>query len=84
MLYLEPQNTKTALAKHKYEKEVQAGQAVGKVEDDKLTELRKIPEYVALEKRFFWLHTCSAIVNLISLCVTGIHLWYLSCNLVTV
>ena len=80
-MYLEPQTTKCTMNKHKYEKEVNAGLAVGKVEEDKLATLRKIPEYVNLEKRFFSLHTYSAIANLLSLAMQAVHLWYLSCHL---
>lgn len=69
------------MQKHKFEKEVNAGQEVGKVADDKLEELRKKPEYVVLEKKFVSLHTYSAIVNLLSLALQSIHLWYLSCSL---
>lgn len=81
LLYIEPQTTKCTMAKHKYEKEISAGQAIGKVEEDKVTQLRKIPEYVVLEKRFFSLHTYSAIANLVSLATTAGHLWHLSCKL---
>ena len=69
------------MKKHKFEREVSAGQAVGKVEEDKLVQLRKLPEYVVLEKRFFNLHTYSAIANLLSLAAQAIHLWHLSCHL---
>lgn len=78
LLYYEPQTTKVTMAKHKYEKEISAGQAIGKVEEDKLKELRKIPEYVALEKRFYALHAYSSIANLLSLAVHAVHLWHLS------
>ena len=81
LLYFEPQTTQCTMAKHKFEKEVSAGQAVGKVEDDKLQELRKNPQYVVLEKRFFSLHAYSAIANLLSLAVQAVHLWHLSCLL---
>ena len=81
LLYFEPQTTKCTMTRHKYEKEISAGQAIGKVEEDKLTQLRKIPEYVVLEKRFISLHTYSAIANLVSLATTAVHMWHLSCNL---
>ena len=81
LFYFEPQTTQCTMTKHKYEKEVSAGQAVGKVEDDKLEELRKNPQYVALEKRFYSLHAYSAIANLLSLASHAIHLWHLSCFL---
>ncbi len=69
------------MTKHKYEREVSAGQAIGKVEMDKLAELRKVPEYVVLEKRFIALHTYSAIANLLSLAAHAVHVWHLSCHL---
>ncbi len=84
MLYLEPQTTKCTMKKHVFEKEISAGQAIGKVEEDKLKELRKIPEYVVLEKKFFSLHTYSAIGNLLSLAMQGVHLWHLSCYLISI
>ena len=80
-VYFEPQTSACTMAKHRYEKEASAGQAVGKVEEDKLTQLRKIPEYVVLEKRFVSLHTYSAIANLLSLAAQAVHLWHLSCYL---
>lgn len=81
MLYFEPQTSKCTMAKHKIENTVSAGKAVGKVESDKLTVLREIPEYVVLEKRFIALHTYSAIANLLSLAMQAVHLWHLSCSL---
>ena len=81
MLYFEPQTSKSTMIKHKFEKEVCAGQAVGKLEEEKLKDLRKIKEYAVQEKRFIFLHTCSTIANLISLVVQTIHLWYLSFHL---
>ena len=81
MLYFEPQTTKCTMIKHKYEKEVSAGQSVGKVEEDKAEELRKIKEYAVLEKRFIFLHTCATVTNLVSLAMHMVHLWYLSCQL---
>lgn len=81
MLYFEPQTTKCAMTKHKHEREVSAGQTPGKVEEDKLQQLRKIPEYVVLEKRFVWLHTYSTVAGLLALGAQAIHLWHLSCCL---
>ena len=78
LLYFEPQTTKCTMTKHKYEREVSAGQAIGKVEEDKLEQLRKNPEYVVLEKRFGTLHAYSSIANLLSLAVHAVHLWHLS------
>ena len=81
LIYFEPQTTKTAFEKHKLEKEVHAGQAVGKVEEDKLVELRKNPAYVTLEKKFIRLHTYSTVSNLLALAAQAVHLWYVSCQL---
>lgn len=81
MLYFEPQTSACTMAKHKYEKEISAGQTVGKVEELKLVKLRKIPEYLQLEKRFVSLHTYAAIANLLSLAAQAVHLWHLSCCL---
>ena len=81
LLYLEPQTTKCSFAKHKLEKEINAGTAIGKVEQDKLTELRKNPQYVSLEDQFVRLHTYASIANLGALAAQAIHLWYLTCKL---
>lgn len=84
MMYFEPQTTKCTMIRHKYEREIDAGQSVGKVEKDKLAELRKIKEYANLEKRFIFLHTCSTLTNLFSLALHVVHMWYLAGNLLTV
>ena len=81
LLYFEPQTTRCTFQKHKFEKEVGAGQAIGKVEDDKARELRKNPEYVALENKFVRLHTYASIANLAALAAQAIHLWYLAGHL---
>ena len=84
LLYFEPQTTRCSFQKHKFENEIGAGQAIGKVEDDKIQELRKNPEYVALEKKFVSLHTYASIANLVALAGQAIHLWYLAGHLDTV
>ena len=81
MLYFEPQTSKCTMMRHKYEREASAGQSVGKVEADKLAELRKIKEYADLEKRFIFLHTCSTLTNLFSLALHVVHLWFLAGSL---
>ena len=81
LLYFEPQTTQCTFAKHKFEKEINAGQAIGKVEDNKAEQLRKNPEYRALESKFFWLHTYASIANLAALAAQAVHLWYLTCKL---
>ena len=65
-------------AKHKFEKEVSAGQTPGKIEDDKLKILNKNKEYFNLSKRFVRLHTFSTIANLLALCGQGVHLIYIA------
>jgi len=81
LIYLEPQTTKCTIAKHKFEKEINAGQTIGKLEQDKQTQLRKNPQYVALEKSFIWLHSYASVANLVALAAQTIHLWYLSCKI---
>ena len=84
LLYFNPQTTRCTLQKHKFEKEIGAGQAIGKVEEDKTKELRKNPEYAALEKKFVRLHSFAFIVNLAALTAQAIHLWYLAGHLDTI
>ena len=78
LLYFEPQTTKVSFKKHHYEKEHQAGEAIGKVEEEKLKALNQIPEYAALNKRFVWLHTLASIANLTALAAQALHLWHLA------
>ena len=80
-LYLTPANIDTMFEKHKLEKEEYAGEAIGKIEDDKATKLRQNHRYVVLEKKFSRLHGYSAIANLFALSVQAVHLWYLAGNL---
>lgn len=84
LLYFEPQTTRCTFQKHKFEKEIGAGQAIGKVEEDKSEELRKNPEYRDLEKRFVRLHTYASIANLVALAAQALHLWYLAGHLRTI
>ena len=84
LFYFEPQTTRCTFQKHKFEKEIQAGQAIGKVEEDKTTELRKNPEYCKLETRFVRLHTYASIANLLALAAQAVHLWYLAGHLDTI
>ena len=81
LLHLEPQTTMCTFAKHKFEKEINAGQAVGKLDQDKLTQLRKNPQYCALETRFIWLHSYASVANLVPLAAQAVHLWYLACKI---
>ena len=81
VVYITPSSTTTMFEKHKLEKEEHAGQAVGKIEDDKADKLRKNPRYVELEKKFMRLHTLASIANLLSLSAQAVHLWYLAGHL---
>ena len=81
VFYFNPATIKIMFQKHKFEKEVKAGQEPGKVEDDKVIELNKNPTYVALSKKFAILHTLSAIANLLSFCAQGVHLLYIASNM---
>ena len=80
-LYLTPTNIDTMFEKHKLEKEEHAGEAFGKIEDDKATKLRQNHRYVELEKKFSRLHGYSAIANLLALSAQAVHMWYLAGNL---
>ena len=83
VLYLTPQTVYLTFEKHKFEKEIQAGQAVGKLEDNKLEILNKKKEYVSLSKQFIFLHSLTSIANLVSLCAQGVHAIYLVGHLAT-
>lgn len=83
VIYISPSIVKTISEQHKIEKEEGAGQAVGKVEEEKLIVLKKNPKYVSLSKKFVRLHTFSAIANLLTFCAQGVHLVYLAANLVS-
>ena len=78
VLYFNQATVDVMFAKHKFEKEVHAGQTPGKIEDDKLETLNKNKEYVSLSKRFVRLHTFSTIANLLALCGQGVHLVYIA------
>lgn len=84
LLYLEPQTTKCTFAKHKFEKEINSGNAIGKLEKDKHEQLRKNPQYVALERKFIRIHSYASVANLVALAAQAVHLWYLTCKLNTI
>ncbi len=84
LLYFEPQTTRIMFEKHIFEKEEGAGQAPGKIEDEKLAVLNKIEKYVKLSKRFVWMHTGGSIANLLALSAQAIHLWHITGHLDTV
>lgn len=78
LLYCNQATVDIMFAKHKFEKEINAGTTPGKIEDDKLAILNRNPAYVSLSKRFIRLHTLSAIANMLALCGQGIHLVYIA------
>ena len=81
LVYIEPTTTRVMFGLHKFENKIGAGKAPGKVEVDKLTELKKNPQYAALRKQFYTLHAAATIANLLSFCSQGIHIVYLTTNL---
>ena len=83
LLYFTPRNIHVMFEKHRFEKEIQAGQAIGKLEDNKLEILNKNKEYVALSKEFVFLHSLASIANLVSLCAQGVHAIYLAGHIST-
>lgn len=80
LVYLTPQTISCTFAKHKFEKEINSGNVIGKLEKDKHEQLKKNPQYVALESKFIRLHSFSSIANLVALAVQAVHLWYLACK----
>lgn len=80
-LYITPHSTTTMFEKHKLEKEEHAGNAMGKLEDDKALKLRQNKHYVMLEKKFARLHGYAAITNLVALSAQAVNMWYLAGNL---
>ena len=83
LLYFTPRNIHIMFEKHRFEKEIQAGEAIGKIEDSKLEILNKKKEYVALSKNFVLLHSLASIANLVSLCAQGVHAIYLTSHITT-
>ena len=83
LIALQPIATSVMFEKHLIEKEEQAGDSIGKVEDEKLKSLMEMKKYRELSSQFIRLHSLSTIANLISLCTEVVHLWYLASNLTT-
>ena len=81
LLYLNPKTIEVMFSKHQFEKKIDAGQTVGKVEDEKLNVLSTNTVYVTLSKKFIILHSLASIGNLIVFCAQGVHLFYLAGNL---
>ena len=67
--------------KHKLEKEEHAGQAIGKIEEEKAVKLRQNKRYVELERKFSRLHGLSAITSLISIFSQVLNFWFLARHL---
>ena len=84
LLYFEPQTTRCSFEKHHLEKEQNAGDTIGKIDEDKLKILNQNPKYVSLGKRFIWLHTFASIANLVALSAQAIHLWHIAGHLNTI
>jgi len=83
LVLLQPIATRVMFEKHLLEKEEQAGDSIGKVEEEKLKLLMEMKKYRELSSQFVRLHSLSAIANLISLCTEVVYLWYLVSNLRT-
>ena len=83
LIALQPKATRVMFEKHLIEKEEQAGDSIGKVDDEKLKSLMEMKKYRELSSQFIRLHSLSAIANLIALCTEVVHLWYLVSNLTT-
>ena len=69
--------------KHLIEKEEQAGDSIGKITDEKLKSLMEMKKYRDLSNNFVFLHSLSAIANLIALSTEIVHLWFLASHLTT-
>ena len=83
LVYLEPVATHVMFEKHLIEKEEQAGDSIGKISDDKLKKLMEMKKYKDLSSRFVFLHSLSAIANLIAISTEIVHLWFLAAHLTT-
>ena len=67
--------------KHKLEKEEEAGQGFGRVEQEKLVKLRQNEQYVKLEKRFSRLHGLSLSASFVSILAQLVNTWFLASHL---
>ena len=85
LLYLVPENMRIMFQKHVLEKGIRAGgQQPGDIEEDKLAELNKSPQYRRLSQRFMYAHSVSSLVNMLSLLCSLVHVWYLTSHLQTI
>lgn len=83
LVILQPIATRVMFEKHLIEKEEQAGDSIGKITNEKLKELMDKKNYKELSNRFVFLHSLSAIANLIALSTEIVHLWFLASHLTT-
>ena len=83
LLFLQPVATRIMFEKHLIEKEEQAGDSIGKITDEKLNTLMEMKKYKDLSSRFVFLHSLSAIANLIAISTEIVHLWFLASHLTT-
>lgn len=83
LVVLQPMATRVMFEKHLIEKEEQAGDSIGKITDEKLKSLMEMKKYKDLSNQFVFLHSLSAIANLIALSTEIVHLWFLASHLTT-
>lgn len=83
LVVLQPKATRVMFEKHLIEKEEQAGDSIGKITDEKLKSLMEMKKYRDLSNNFVFLHSLSAIANLIALSTEIVHLWFLASHLTT-
>ena len=83
LVVLQPKATRVMFEKHLIEKEEQAGDSIGKITNEKLKSLMEMKKYRDLSSNFVFLHSLSAIANLIALSTEIVHLWFLAAHLTT-
>lgn len=83
LVVLQPKATRLMFEKHLIEKEEQAGDSIGKITDEKLKSLMEMSKYRDLSSQFVFLHSLSAIANLIAISTEVVHLWFLASHLTT-
>ena len=83
LVYLQPVATRIMFEKHLIEKEEQAGDSIGKITDEKLKTLMEMKKYKDLSSQFVFLHSVSAIANLMAISTEVVHLWFLASHLTT-
>ena len=83
LVVLQPKATRVMFEKHLIEKEEQSGDSIGKITNEKLKSLMEMKKYRDLSSNFVFLHSLSAIANLIALSTEIVHLWFLAAHLTT-